>query len=157
MGKRLDYIACGRDFYHDHFLSCSTWSRAGRRLQVAHTLRNWDHWPMIADFFVDEVAIRRPNHNSHLLMWNKDKLRHGLQHGESRQELLIKMEEHIDKARTEIEDAFDNDATPDRLDKLAIEVLRDASLPFFCNSNNDTKDIEKCAEKTVIIHNDVNC
>ena len=146
-GKRLDYMACGLDFYNDNIQSCRVLNTIGRRLQLANTLRNWDHWPLLACFIVNDVAIRKSNYESHLPKWNRDKLRHGLQHGTSRQEFLLKLQEQIQERKAEIEDAFDNDPTPDRLDRTFISILHDSALPFYCNTNPDTKEVRKSAEK----------
>ena len=87
-GKRLDFILCGQGDFNENFADARVLVPQGRRLQLASSVKNWDHWPVSAAFSIDFAEQVRRNRQADVLKWDPLALRDELLHGERRQEVL---------------------------------------------------------------------
>ena len=145
-GKRIEVILVPVDWMED-CESCTTLKWTGRQLQLAHTLRNWDHWPIAATFKRLEQHQPRGGPRPQQPKWDQEAMGQCLLEGKERQKLLTRLGEVAEKYDSEFDNAFCSDPTADGMDELLIKIYKEAATGLFYDVNNPDQSLPRTENK----------
>jgi len=137
-GKRLDHILIPRDALGDVH-GCRTFEQSGWRMQLAHTQRKWDHWPLAMT-----MTVRYVQHRHHRMdaeerpQWDREGMRRCVLFGDKRGDFINKLEALADARNDEFTLAFDNHNTPDEMHAMFIDTVKAAADGTFCSAPAQT-------------------
>jgi len=137
-GRRIDHLLTSVDFATGNTTACRTLSRLGHRLQLAHTVRNWDHHPMATFFHYDDMAFVRKNKLDGRPPWRREALCDGLMFGTRRQEFFNALDRELQSQETAFDASFSTDPTADGYHSVFIDSCKRAAEGIFYTAERDS-------------------
>jgi len=125
--KYPDYIITAADFHHPYFQGATVWTRDGHALQLAHTVRLWDHMPLVVVFLYDHQHETRHARQAQRDKWDKEAAREMLLYEAGTDDFLREVGAQLGRVEERYEEAAFSSPTPDAVFEIFNGAVRRAA------------------------------